>query len=205
MTQNETKTIAICGCPRSGNTAITKMINTSTKAYIADEVGLLSTFNCESEKQKIELFFTGKDVIGDKTPSYVLENHFSYIRCHHPDVKFIFSFRRCEDVITSSLMHGKKSGQVWAHDDLNTAIAMWDEYVQSTIYAIESLNPNQFCAINFEQETDRRIINKIENLLDKDLGLSNNHHFFIRDKYYKQNYHLPIKTLILNRKIEDYI
>lgn len=197
------KTIAVCGCPRSGNTAITQMLNLHNKVYLTDESGWMSNFNCE--RDKLEFFFTNKEVVGDKTPSYVLENHFSYIRCHHPEVKFIFTFRRCEDVVSSSLLHGKASKQVWAHDDVNDAISMWNEYTESTIRAINSLDNKQFCAINFEQESDRRIISKIESLIDMDLNISDRNNLFIRDKYYKYNYHLPLQTLVLNKKILEYI
>lgn len=221
------KEIAVCGCPRSGTTALVRLLNLSDKTFITNELSFYGSYDLEKRYQIVkELQSKNYDVswipycksniaieindryqlnvIGDKTPDYVLKNNFDFIRKNYPQVKFIFCFRCCRDFVCSSLNAFDKT-EMWAHSSIIDACDMWYNYTKSAFDCIDELPDNSFACIKYESMTDRQIVNNIEIVLNEDLRI---HpiplNSFLRDKYYRYNFDFSDEIKKLDKKVRDF-
>jgi hypothetical protein len=158
--------LIITGCPRSGTTAIMKLLNTHSQIKITQELSSFNPFLSQDviiEKSKDKLindliiehgspgFYDHLDysIVGDKLPDYCLPNYHESLLSQ--DLKYVFCLRNCRGFVDSSVRHfnlGLRSA--WNFETYKDASCMWFNYNKSMLDFMFKLRPDQFILMRYE-------------------------------------------------------
>lgn len=158
--------VIITGCPRSGTTALMKLMNTHSDIYITQE---LSAFTELLTKEKIikrtELtnliklieeygspdFYNHMNfqIVGDKLPDYCLPNYHDYLLSH--DLKYIFCLRSCRSFCDSAVRHYNLGiYKSWTSRSYYDASCKWFNYNKSMLDLMFKINPRKYVLVKYE-------------------------------------------------------
>jgi hypothetical protein len=204
------KELVIAGCPRSGTSALGRLLNTDPRVWITYEVNnhcfaevgpqlepgfhpqlvraseFLQAASAFEEKAISKSLFTeymggpaefmdhlysetGLEVIGDKTPWYVLNNTVRNTKQFHPHIRFVFCVRDCRQIVSSCMRWvNDPKCSFWATEDIDKSANMWYEHTIGTMNSIKELDPGEYTVVRYETATKNpdRILKNIGNLID---------------------------------------
>lgn len=120
----------ICGCARSGTTALTRLLNAHSDIEISVEK-YQSEFRAKNDSfKKIKLDSTKHVYVGDKVPSFY--KNYKKVFSAFPDATMYFIFRNIFDVAQSYKSRKEHETNPWKKGP-RMAVREWNESLRNTL------------------------------------------------------------------------